>query len=157
MATVEAPYFYDLSGLRNAYLAGILVRQCPRCHAESPVIPRIAELHRVMARHLVHKPGLLRGDEIRFLRKHAGFPARKFAALLGVDPSHLSRVENGHIRALGPTADRLARAVAAATLDWKTARETLLRVAAEIEEKSLREARQLPLFRLVRNRWQTAA
>ena len=111
-ATVKHPYTYDLSGLSNVRLVGITVYTCPRCGVTSPVIPRIEELHQVIARALVRKPSMLSGEEIRFLRKHAGFPAKKFAALLGVAPEHLSRVENGHRESLSASADRLVRAIA---------------------------------------------
>jgi putative zinc finger/helix-turn-helix YgiT family protein len=155
-ATVQHPYAYDLSGLRNIFLAGILVRVCPRCHAEVPVIPRIAELHRVIARALVSKPALLNGEEIRFLRKQAGFPAQKFAALLGVSPEHLSRFENGHYLSLSKSADRLARAIATVANDGETARDVLLKIANELEKKG-QMAEQRPLFSLEQNHWKAAA
>ena len=48
-ATLEDPYIYTMSGLKHVGLVGIQVRQCPRCKDESPIIPRIGELHRVIA------------------------------------------------------------------------------------------------------------
>lgn len=71
------------------------------CPAEMPIIPRVCELHRVMADSLIGQPEPLSGDQIRFLRKSIGLAARKFAALLQVDPAHLSRVETGKIKRLG--------------------------------------------------------
>jgi DNA-binding transcriptional regulator YiaG len=155
-ATVQNPYRYDLSGLSNVYLAGIVVRICPRCNAEVPVIPRIAELHREIARALVRKPAPLDGEEIRFLRKQAGFPAQKFATLLGVTPEHLSRVENGHITSLGTSTDRLARAIATLASDETTAKEMLLKIADELEKKD-QATEQRPIFRLEQNHWRMAA
>ena len=92
-------------------LSGILVYRCPRCGGAAPLIPRIAQLHRMMAKILVEKPSALTGPEIRFLRKHAGFSAQEFANALGVDASHLSRVETSKpgYEKLGKPADRLAR------------------------------------------------
>jgi transcriptional regulator with XRE-family HTH domain len=110
----------------------------------------------VIALHLVEKPGPLRGDEIRFLRKWAGFPARQFAALVGVSPEHLSRIENGHTDALGPPSDRLARAIAVASRDADEAREILLRVAGELEA-TRRPKGAGGVFSLERNRWKAAA
>ncbi len=154
--TLQNPYRYDLSGLSNVYLAGITVRTCSTCKAAVPVIPRIAELHKVIAHALARKPTLLRGEEIRFLRKHGGFPAQKFAALLGVSPEHFSRVENGHYPSLSKSADRLARAIATTASDGETARDILLRIANELERKG-QVAEQLPLFSLEQNHWKAAA
>src|SRR5712691_6300765 len=100
-ATSQAPYYYALAGLPHVGLVGITVYECPG-HSASPLIPRIGELHRVITEAFVHKPAPLTGVELRFLRKNAGLAAKKFAALLAVDPAHLSRVENGKQRALGP-------------------------------------------------------
>jgi putative zinc finger/helix-turn-helix YgiT family protein len=155
-ATVDNPYLDDLCGLSNVYLAGITVQYCPRCGAESPIIPRVEELHREIARVLTHKPTLLTGEEVRFLRKQAGFPARKFAALLGVSPEHLSRVENGHSATLSRSADRLARAVATAANDGVSAHDILLKIADELKKKASQK-RAKTLFRIDRNRWKAAA
>lgn len=154
-ATVKAPYHYDVSGLSHVYLAGIVVQRCPRCKEESPAIPRTEELHRAIARALIHKPGVLRGEEIRFLRKQAGFPAQNFAALLGIRPEHLSRVENGRTASFGPPTDRLARAIATTANNREDVREILLKVADTLEQKG-RRARHNPLFTLKQNHWSIA-
>lgn len=108
-ATIYSPYRYDLTGLKNVFLAGIAVYECAKCRKEVPIIPRAGKLHRVIARLLLDKPALLTGDEIRFLRKNAGISAKDFAAQLQTSAEHLSRVENGHYPSLGPTADKFAR------------------------------------------------
>ncbi len=154
-ATDATPYAYRESGLKNVFLCGIVVRTCPRCEVESAVIPRIGELHRVIAEALVRKPTHLTGAELRFLRKNAGFPATKFSALLGVNPSHLSRIENGHYKRLGKPTDRLARALAVAAGNGEDVREVLLRLADELESRRL--VRKPPKFELVRNQWRQAA
>jgi len=126
-ATAAEPYAYAIGGLPGVLLIGIRLRKCDRCGAESLLIPRIEELHRLIARDLLRKQTLLTGDELRFLRKHAGFPAARFAALLGVTPAHLSRFENAHERNnLGAPADRLARALVAAASAGEDARKVLL-------------------------------
>lgn len=155
-ATVKDPYHYDLSGLSNVYLAGITVQYCQRCNIEAPIIPRIEDLHREITRVLVHKPTALKGEEIRFLRKQVGFPAQKFAALLGVTPEHLSRVENGHTASLGKPADRLARTIATKVNDGESVREILLKIADELEQERQTE-KENPLFELEQNRWRAAA
>ncbi len=153
--TASAPYFYTLAGLPHVGLAGITVYECPQGHAVVPRVPRVGELHRVIAQTFIDKSGPLTGLELRFLRKNAGFSAQKFAALLVVDPAHLSRVENGKQRALGSSTDRLARLIAlAAAKRGDRVREVLLREAEEsIERKKQRAA----MFKLERNHWKAAA
>jgi len=156
-ATPKEPYHDDLSGLSNVYLTGITVRYCPQCGVESPLIPRVEALQRELARTLVRKPSFLSGEEVRFLRKHAGFPARQFAALLGISPEHLSRVENGHTATLGSSTDRLARALATIATDGEEAREVLLRLADQVERPAGKQSRAKRLVSLERNRWKAAA
>ena len=148
--TTDRPYRYDLSGLDNVLLVGIEVRECQRCRAEVPIIPKVGQLHRTIAKHLVFKNALLNGKEIRFLRKNAGLSNKKFAALLEIDESHLSRVENGKIGSLGATTDKLARAIVEASTDGQ-ARKVLL----DIAEKRLDP--QLPLFSLKKDHWEKIA
>jgi transcriptional regulator with XRE-family HTH domain len=152
--TLDTPYPYVVSGLKDLVLVGILVRQCPQCKAESPVIPKVGELHRVVAAYLMRKPTPLMGDQIRFLRKNAGFSAKKFAALLDIDPSHLSRIERGKRNALGPSTDRLARAVLMAeSKGGEAARQVLLKIAERKQIEREQEKNQPLLFKLYRNHW----
>jgi transcriptional regulator with XRE-family HTH domain len=151
----EAPYAYAIGGLPRVGLVGITVHRCATCDVDAPVIPKPGELHRLLTKLFLQKPGLLAGDELRFLRKHAGMPAQQFSALLGVDPAHLSRVENGKIEALGATSDRLARAIVSALVfadnkDGQLVRDVLLR-AAEEGPKGIRR----PLVKMdkKKNRW----
>ena len=68
-----------------------------------------------MAKILVEKPDGLVGNEIRFLRKHAGLSGQELAALLDDDvrPKHVSRVENDRPGyEVGASGDRLVRAMA---------------------------------------------
>jgi putative transcriptional regulator len=157
-ATVAQPYRYAISGLKDIFLAGITVRECGQCGATVPVIPRIAELHDVIARSLVKEPRPLRGDEIRFLRKAAALPARKFANLLGITPQHLSRVENGHTLKLGKTADRLTRIIAIKARDGEDAREVFLQVADRLEQQAGTRVPDSSTFELKRGSgWKEAA
>jgi transcriptional regulator with XRE-family HTH domain len=161
-ATAENPYVYALSGLKNVVLVGIPVRSCPKCRIEVPTIPRVGELHRVMADNLIKQDAPLTGDRLRFLRKNAGFAARKFAALLGIDPSHLSRVETKGAK-LGLPTERLARAVVMAEIrGGEEARRVLLDLAKKnqkerAEERKTRKraghSKQPLQFSLRGNRW----
>jgi transcriptional regulator with XRE-family HTH domain len=156
-ATIEKPYPYILSGLKDVMLAGIKVRYCPGCDAEGPIIPAVASLHRVIADNLVRQSKPLRGDQIRFLRKNAGFSGRRFAALIRVHPSHLSRVENGRTHRLGPSVDLLTRALAVAEISGgEETRRILLGIAKRnhVERSETRaKAKQPLLFKLRGNRW----
>jgi transcriptional regulator with XRE-family HTH domain len=157
-ATAEKPYAYAIGGLPGVALIGIRLRLCERCGSESPLIPRIEELHRVIARDLLRKQSLLTGDELRFLRKHAGFPAAPFAALLRVTPAHLSRFENAHEgNNLGAPADRLARALVATASAGEDAREVLFARSDAPRRRPEPFKPACAAFRLVRNRWRHAA
>lgn len=160
IATPDSPYHYTLSGLRNVFLAGITVRRCIQCAAESAIIPKVAELNRLIAQDLTCKAETLRGEELRYLRKFAGFSGKRFAALLEVNPSHLSRFENGAYKSLGKPADKLARALAMSAVDEDYMRKILLRVAddrIEAKKEMRRQKAIRPTFRLIRNRWTKAA
>jgi transcriptional regulator with XRE-family HTH domain len=109
----------------------------PRLSASQRTIVRPqSSLHNVIALDIVNQAGPLSGEKIRFLRKYAGFPAQKFARLLGVTPEHLSRVENGHEAKLGDPTDRLVRALALTARNTEEIRKILLSVADKLEKKA---------------------
>jgi DNA-binding transcriptional regulator YiaG len=153
-ATVKEPYRYKLSGLENVALAGIDVYVCPQCGAESPVIPKIVELHRVLALAVVEKKGALDADEVRFLRKWLGYSSGRFAELMGFTIEHLSRVEHGH-KPLGTTSERLLR-ILALTAARKTEFSDVSKLLDRLNGKA-GLARHKPLFELKRNSWKAAA
>jgi YgiT-type zinc finger domain-containing protein len=101
-------YHYKESGLDNVYLDNIDVQVCTSCDEESPFIPRILDLHGVIAREIALQPMPLRGQDMRFLRKQLGMRAKEWAGLLRVDAATLSRSENG-ARQIGPQSDLLVR------------------------------------------------
>lgn len=133
LATRKAPYVYRLSGLDNLLLVGIKVRVCPNCGLESPTIPRAGELHQLIANFLVRKPASLSGSEVRYLRKHAGFPVSKFATLIGIGPGYLSRVENNKMEGLGESDDRLVRVISCDCSSVDGLKELLFEVAEAID------------------------
>ena len=108
---------------------------------------------------LIKRPRRLSGSEVRFLRKHAGLPARQFARLLGVTPEHLSRVENGHTQAFGKPTDRLIRAITLTAVDGPKARELLLDIAGEMGKPPASGTRQRTslVYRLEKTTWRLAA
>ncbi len=87
-------HHYTECGLENVYLRDVEIWRCP-CGEEVVSIPAMPELHRLIAQWLIRKQDLLTGAEIRFLRKSMGLPAKEFAAVVGVEPSTVSRWENG--------------------------------------------------------------
>jgi len=108
---VRKDYRFTESGLNNVFLKSIEVQVCARCKGESPRIPNHDDLMRTIAVALIDKPFELAGDEVRFLRKYLGEGSSAFAQMLGIDRSHLSRVENGAM-AISKQTDRLVRTVA---------------------------------------------
>lgn len=140
--TKERPYLYAMGGLPQFPLTSrVTVYECPKCRAESVTIQGPGELHRQIARALLRKPTALTGDELRFLRKHVGFSAQRFAAMLSVDPAYLSRIENGKHDQLETGRERLARILIGTAEDGAVPEEALpLPVAGadEDEEEYLR-------------------
>ena len=110
-ASAKRSYHYTESGLSNVYLLGIDVYECADCSAERPLIPRMKELHEVIASTLIDKPAPLLGEEIRYLRKWMGLQSAKLARWVGVTPEFISNVEHGR-KNLGTPADRLIRLLA---------------------------------------------
>jgi DNA-binding transcriptional regulator YiaG len=139
---VRKDYRFVESGLNNVFLKNIEVVVCPGCKGESPRIPNHDDLMRTIAVALVDKPYELGGDEVRFLRKYLGEGSMSFARMLGMDRSHLSRVENGAM-AISRQTDRLVRTLALVrdpTLIQKLKRlgrhKEMLRRLSEIEPEA---------------------
>ena len=107
IATAEAPFHFIDSGLPNVYLVGIRYFACG-CGSVSSEIPAGKRLMQAIARDLVETPESLTGGEIRFLRKRLGKKAAEFAKELGIEPEHLSRLENGK-RPVPESLDKLIR------------------------------------------------
>lgn len=101
---------YDMGGLHNVTLQGVEVRRCDACGEEAVKIPRIGQLHFVLANLIIGQPRLLVGDEIRFLRKHLGLSTRDFAHRMGVGRETVSRWENSK-EPMGEPTDHLLRAL----------------------------------------------
>lgn len=113
MDTVVENYRYDGCGLENVVLSNVKVRRCRKDAEEVVVIPRVEELHRVLAKAVASKETKLTPPEIRFLRKYLGWSGTTFAEWIGVDRSTVSRWESGD-QAMGQQAERLLRVFALA-------------------------------------------
>ena len=90
-------YKYSESGLSSVTLASVEVRRCPRCGYDEVVIPKMAQLHRILAQAIARKPQRLTPEEIRFLRKYLGWSGADFARAFGVAPETVSRWETGAV------------------------------------------------------------
>ena len=108
MTSKRENYRYDACGLPNVTLLGVEVRRCAKCGEHEVVIPRIEELHRVLAAAIVRRTSRLTGQEIRFLRKFLGYSGVDFSKVVGVSPETLSRWENAKEK-MGPIAENLVR------------------------------------------------
>ena len=97
-----------LIGLPYITLVGIEIRHCPKCGDTEAVIPRIEELHRVIAETIIKKTSRLTGDEVRFLRKCLGWSGTDFSRHFGIQRETVSRWENEREK-MGPVAERLLR------------------------------------------------
>lgn len=86
---------YDVGGLPNVRLKGILQFRCPQCGETYTSFGDTEALHAKIVKKLVDKPARLNGKEICFIRKYLGFSGRYFALRLEVSPEHLSKIENG--------------------------------------------------------------
>ena len=84
------------AGLPHVLLQGVERIECVNCDELSGVaIPRIEELHRLLARVYLHVKRRLHGNEVRFLRKYLGWSGRQFADHMSATPETISRWESG--------------------------------------------------------------
>lgn len=102
--------FSELADVRGVVLTNVELIRCQQCRNVDPVIPRMSEIMRLIGIAIAMQPRSLRGDEVRYLRKYLGVSAERFAAILGVNKSVMSRWENGHDD-IGQQSDRLIRLV----------------------------------------------
>jgi len=105
---------YTESGLSNVTLLNVELRHCSECGEREVVIPRIEELHRIIARTVATGQSRLNPEQIRFLRKWLGWSSVDFALMMGVRPETVSRWEHkGTGYQMPATAERLLRLMVA--------------------------------------------
>lgn len=85
---------YTESGLPYITLCDILVERCPECGNVLVNIPKMEQLHRVLATLVIKKSGRLKPFEITFLRKSLGWSKADFARNMHVRPSQISHWES---------------------------------------------------------------
>jgi putative zinc finger/helix-turn-helix YgiT family protein len=108
MHTRRENFRYDACGLPGVTLWDVEVRRCPRCGEYEVAIPRIEELHRAIAKAVIHKSTRLTPAEVRYLRKYLGWSGADLARYMGTTAETVSRWETG-AEPMGATADRLLR------------------------------------------------
>jgi putative zinc finger/helix-turn-helix YgiT family protein len=101
-------YRYTACGLDFITLMNVEVRRCPECGEHEVDIPRMDELHGLIAQEVASKGPRLTAQEVRFLRKYLGFSGVDFAATLDVTPETVSRWETGK-KQMSPVAERALR------------------------------------------------
>ena len=111
MKTARENYLYKECGLPNVTLQNIEVSRCTQCGEHEAVIPKIEQLHRVIADAVARKVPKLTPEEICFLRKYLDWSGGDFAEHLGVSPETASRWGNGASN-MGAPAERLLRLAA---------------------------------------------
>ena len=133
LTTKRENYRYTACGLPNVTLIGVQVRRCAKCGDHEVVIPRIEELHRVLAAAVVRQATRLTKDEIRFLRKYLGYSGVDFAKVIGVSAETISRWENAREKIASST-EKLIRMLVVHTQPTRNYRIEAL--AAITEERS---------------------
>lgn len=134
----KGDHHFTESGLDNVYLSGIDIWTCKTCGEKTVPIPRATDLMRCIGEAIILKPGLLSGNEIRFLRKNLMIKIVELAKYIGVDRSVLSRWENGR-EPHSEQADRLIRVIYAEKNCVREAvmKDLLERFMQKDEEKAL--------------------
>ncbi len=95
MVKMEGIYPYHESGLKNVTLVNVPMYKCPACKETEVEIPRLEELHVLLAFLIVLQPDPLKGDEVRYLRKNLGYSQEELANLSGVTRVTVTRWESG--------------------------------------------------------------
>jgi len=99
-------------GLPKVTLVDVEILECPECGESELIVPKIEELHALLARTVASDPAKLGPQELRFLRSYLGFSGRDFAAEIGVSPETVSRWESRTAPLpMGSSSERLLRAM----------------------------------------------
>ena len=143
MVGTRTYYRYTECGLDSVTLENIFVYRCAQCGVIVTEIPASGELHRVLVMAIISKLSLLSAQEIRFLRKMAGFSSKELAATLGASASTVSRWENGS-RNISKKADAGLRLICFAGMLQDTLRDReilpgVAEAAKKLSEVNIRE------------------
>lgn len=145
------PYHYTQCGLDNVYLvSGYQVR---KIDGEVFISVRdVDDLHNAIALYIVRHRKVLRGSEVRFLRKHLDLTQRELGQYIGVSDQSIARYEKEQTSMAGPE-DALLRLLATAsvmgTIDVREELESI-RAADDAAEPDL-------TFEMNDDEWKVAA
>lgn len=106
---------YKQCGLDYVILHGVEHYRCPECGEEYFGFGDQEKLHALIARVVITKQGILKGDELRFLRTYLGLSGIVFSERVGITKETLSRFENDK-QPISKTFDLLLRALVASKL-----------------------------------------
>jgi putative zinc finger/helix-turn-helix YgiT family protein len=107
METRRENHRYSECGLDNVFLDSIEIHSC-QCGERIVSIPKLAQLHEVIAFAVAKQAARLTGQQVRFLRKYLGWSGVQFAEVIGVDQTTVSRWETGAMP-MGSGAERFLR------------------------------------------------
>lgn len=113
LKTERGAHRYAESGLSDVTLVNVEIRTCPSCGEREIVIPKMEQLHRLMADMVIRETTRLSPERIKFLRKFLGFSAADFALIMGVRPETVSRWEGKSGYPIPPVPERLLRLLVA--------------------------------------------
>ena len=150
MKCEKRTHHYKECGLDNVFLEGIEVCTCEKCGESEVGIPCVPDLHRFISRSIVSQKQPLSGKEVRFSRKNPGMAAKRFAEIIAVDKSTLSRWENEN-QPIAPPHDRLIRMIYCAIMKIPTGE---LKGIVEDEFAGIsNEKTEVPLLNLAIKAW----
>lgn len=86
------PFHYTACGLNNVFIHGLDV-VCDDAGNDTFHIPRINQLHRVIAEGIVSHEFAMDGSELRFLRTEMGYTQARLAEIMKVKPLTVGRWE----------------------------------------------------------------
>lgn len=105
----QPPFHYRACGLDNVYLRSGYTQRDVGGETYTSV-QNADELHEALAAHLVLRRKVLRGQEVRFLRKFLGLTQAELGDILSVSDQSVARYEKEQVALEGP-ADRFLRVI----------------------------------------------
>lgn len=111
----RAPFQYRACGLDNVYLTSGYEQKIVGGETYTAVV-EADDLYKAIAEHLVRRRKVLRGQEVRFLRKLLGWTQADAGDALGMSDQSVARYEKDQGSMEGPT-DRLFRLYVLGHLD----------------------------------------
>lgn len=132
MEPAARPFHYKMSGLDNVWLMnGFHEEQTP--YGRGIRVEDVDGLHRVLAHVIVSDKAVMRGAELRFVRKQLGLSQNGLSRLLGCSDQRVARWEKGQTQ-IDPSAERLIRMIVREWLGEDCALMAALNDLAELDE-----------------------